>query len=57
VGSTLPGNALDLHQHVLGKSGDFDSRTGGLVVAECLFIDAVDGSEVVHRLEEYLRKP
>jgi len=47
------GNALDFHKHVLGKSRHFDGRPGGLVVAECLFVDGVDDSEVVHRLEKY----
>ena len=53
---SLPGNALDFHQHVLGKSGHFDSRPGGLMVAEGLFVDAVDGRKVIHRLEEYLKR-
>jgi len=49
------GNALDFHQHVLGKSGHFDGRPGGLVIAERLFVDGVDDSEVVHRLEKHRR--
>ena len=49
-GDTLPGNALDFYQRVLWKSGHFNGRPGGFVIPECLFIDAVDGSEVVHRL-------
>jgi len=53
---SLPGNALDFHQHVLGKSGHFDSRPGGLMVAEGLFIDAVDGDKIIHRLEEHLNR-
>ena len=52
----VPGNTLDFHQHVLGKPGHFDGRPGGLVIAERLLVDAVDGNKVVHRLEEYLRK-
>lgn len=51
----LPGDALDFHQYVLGKPRHFDGRPGRLVVAECLFIDAIYRSKVVHRLEEYLR--
>jgi len=49
------GNALDFYQHVLGKSGHFDGRPSGLVVAKCQFVDAVDDSEVVHRLEKHRR--
>jgi hypothetical protein len=45
---TLPSNALDFHQHVLGESGHFDGRPGRFMIAERLFIDAVDDSKVVH---------
>jgi hypothetical protein len=53
----LPGDALDFYQYVLGKSGYFDGRPGGFMIAERLFVDAVDGRKVIHRLEKHLGKP
>ena len=55
-GGTLPSHTLDFHQHILGESRYFDSRPGRFVIAERLFIDAVDGCKVVHGLEEHLGK-
>jgi len=48
IKSNQTGNAFDFYQYVLGKSGHLDGRPGGLVITECLFVDAVDDSKVVH---------
>jgi len=53
--SNQTGDALDFYQYVLGKSGYFDGRPGGFMIAERLFVDAVDGRKVIHRLEKHSR--
>lgn len=52
----LPGNAFDFHECVHGESGNLDSGTGGLVIAERLLVYLVDDGKVVHGVEEHLRK-
>ena len=56
-GDELPGNALNFYEHVFGKPRHFNGRPGRLMIAKSLFVDAVHGSKVVHRLEKYLEKP
>ena len=50
-----PRNTFNFHEQAHGK-GYFNGGPGGLMGSERLFVDAVDDSKVVHRLEEYLKK-
>lgn len=51
----LPGNAFDFHERVHGESGNLNSGTGGLVIAERLLVDLVDDGKVIHGFEEHGR--
>lgn len=50
----VPYDSLYLNEDVLWKACDLDSRTSWLVVAKELGINAVDGREIVHVLQEDL---
>ena len=50
------GDALDLEQHVQWQSSDFNAGAGRLMRSKEVRIHGIHARELVHVLDEYLRK-